>query len=513
MSPAPAVLRRAASREETGSMALYMVIAVLGLLLSAMLVPMVITQDRTTRLDTTRVHALGAAQAGIDIAVGRIRAAEDGGVGTTSTLPCGPMSGPVSQAGPAAYDVTIRYYLLDPVTNQSARVMRCVGGYGTYEPESGTSTPSYARITSKGTDGPAVNGSSAGRTLVTTYVFKTQNANIPGGVVRIYPAAGSANDLCMDAGSAAPTAGTAVALRTCSISNPPAAQQVFAYRTDLTLQLLSSVTTGSPNGMCLDTSAPPTAGSGVALRGCSPLNHPAYTQQWSFNDNGAYQAANADGSLTSPGLCMNVSGQSAGTQVALARCENNTKSPAQAWIPAPSVGAGMAASFTNSWGGTQWVNYAEFGRCLDIHKQLVSSPFQIDYPCKQSPLRQVAWNQMLTMPDPGTGPTATGQVSTTKDSTRYCLTSPGTDGGYPVLQVCSSTDPGQTWTRYGASSTLTYSRKYTVVDSTGLCLGLTQVAGEPWSRVVVERCTGALEQKWNASPNLVKPALKDTREE
>ncbi len=494
-------------------MAIYLVIAVMGLLLSAMLVPMLVTQDRTTRLATTRVHSLDAAQAGIDITVGRIRAAQTGGVGTTSKLPCGPLAGPVSDAGPAAYEVTIRYYLVDPVRDQTATVMKCVSGYGTYEPDSGRSTPSYARITSRGTDGPAVNGSSAGRSLVTTYVFKTENGNIPGGIVRIRPAAGSPDDLCMDAGSATPTAGTAVALRACSMSNPPASQQVFAYRTDLSLQLLSSVTTTSSRGMCLDTSAPPTAGSGIVLRGCGALGSPTYTQQWSFNDTGAYQAANADGSMTSPGLCMNVSGQTAGTPVTLAGCDGSATSPAQAWIPAPSVGAGMASSFTNGWGGTQWVNYAEFGRCLDVYRQDVNAPFPISYPCKQSPTKDVQWNQMFTMPDPGAGPTATGQVSTTKDATRYCLTSPGTDGGYPTLAVCSDTDPRQTWTRYGASPTLAYSKEYTVVDGNNLCLGLTQLAGEAWSVVVVERCTGALEQKWNASSNLVKPALKDTREE
>ena len=44
---------------------------------------------------------------------------------------------------------------------------------------------------------------------------------------------------------------TPVVLQACSTGTPPAAQQVFAYRSDLTLQLISSITTGNPNGLCL----------------------------------------------------------------------------------------------------------------------------------------------------------------------------------------------------------------------------------------------------------------------
>jgi hypothetical protein len=108
-------------------------------------------------------------------------------------------------------------------------------------------------LTSTGTVGTAANGSTAGRTLTSTYGFRTVVSNLPGGVISIDPQ--SAN-LCMDVGSPTAPAGTAVVLQKCS-SAPPTPQQVFAYRTDLTLQLLSSVTSANPNGLCLDSAATP----------------------------------------------------------------------------------------------------------------------------------------------------------------------------------------------------------------------------------------------------------------
>ena len=64
----------AGPRGETGSMAMYLMFAIMGMALGALIVPMIITQARTTRSDTSRVHALDAAQAGLNVMVGRIRA-------------------------------------------------------------------------------------------------------------------------------------------------------------------------------------------------------------------------------------------------------------------------------------------------------------------------------------------------------------------------------------------------------------------------------------------------------
>lgn len=502
-------LLRGRRSDETGSMAMYLTIAVVGLAIAGLLVPMLITQSRTTRLDTTRVRAVDAAQAGVDVMIGRIRAADAGGVGSSELLPCNPLTGSPNGAGTAEYAVSVDYYMEDPIAEPTAAKMRCVQGYGTYDPQSDEFTPGYARITSVGTDGTQFAGGTAGRTLTATYVFLTSNKNIAGGRMRIYPAASTSPELCMDATLDEPPAGTIVRMQACT--SPLEKRQTWAYRSDLTIQLLSSITDTYPNGLCLDTAPPPTAGRSITLQGCAALGSPTYTQQWSFNDSGAYQASlpnsKNDGVLSS--LCIAVPSQSAGTLVTLATCDGSVTSPRQAWIPAPSVGAGGAEY-------PQLINFYEFGRCLDVSGQNVNAIHLIDYPCKQNPNpAAVRWNQKWTLPSIPVGlASAVGQVYTTYNGTRYCLTSPGTLGGWVVTRPCSSSASNQRWTVYNGDASLPYSKKYTLVDNTGKCLGL----GAPspswpqWSSIDVDRCTGASEQKWNADVNLTRAAIQDLDE-
>ena len=501
--------RRGRGSDETGSMAMYLTLAVVGLAIAGLLVPMLITQTRGTRLDTTRLHAVDAAQAGIDVMIGRIRAADDGGVGSSKLLPCDPLTGSANTAGTGRYTVDVDYYLEDPVAEPGAVKMRCVQGYGTYDPSSDAFTPGYARITSVGTDGTQFAGSTSGRTLTATYVFLTSNKNIVGGRMRIYPELSTSPELCMDASLDEPIAGMDVRMQACT--TPLERRQVWAYRSDLTIQLLSSITATYPNGLCLDTAAPPAAGASVTLRACGVLGSPPYTQQWSFNDSGAYQASwpnsKNDGNL--PLLCLHVPSQSVNVGLTLATCGGSVTSPTQAWIPAPSVGAGGAQY-------PQLINFYEFGRCLDVSGQNVNAIHMIDYPCKQNPYpAAVRWNQKWTLPNiPVDQASAVGQVFTTKDGIRYCLTSPGNLGGWVTTPVCSATNPGQTWTVYNGDSSLPYSRKFTIVDFTGKCLGLSSpsVNWPQWSSIDVEKCTGASEHKWNADANLTNASVQDLDE-
>ena len=172
---------------ERGSMAILMMVVLVGMMLSALLVPMIITQDRSTRFDMTRVQALDAAQSGIDVTLGVLRASVTNGIGDSSKLPCGPLSGTVNSNSVAAYSVTIEYFTFDPLIEPypTTRAMNCVAGYGTFDTASGATTPGFGRFTSTGTVGTATNGSTAGRTLSATYGFRTSNVNILGGVVQI----------------------------------------------------------------------------------------------------------------------------------------------------------------------------------------------------------------------------------------------------------------------------------------------------------------------------------------
>ncbi len=95
--------------------------------------------------------------------------------------------------------------------------MTCVSGYGTYDPDSDSFTPKYARITSVGTDGTASNGSTSGRRLRTTYVITTTNTNIVGGQIRINPAARLDGPSCASTpATATPTENAPITLRTCA---------------------------------------------------------------------------------------------------------------------------------------------------------------------------------------------------------------------------------------------------------------------------------------------------------
>jgi hypothetical protein len=434
--PDPSAHRSSVAADERGSMAILMMVVIVGLMLSALLIPAIVTQARSSRFDSTRVQALNAAQSGIDVALGMLRASVSNGIGDSGKLPCGPLSGGVNGNSVAAYRVTIEYFTFDPLVepDNSSRAMRCVNGYGTFDTASGATTPGFARLTSTGTDGSATNGSTAGRTLGTTYVFRTSNVSLLGGTITIGPVGKS--PLCMDAGSAAAPAGSAIVLQACSNSTPPAAQQVFAYRTDLTLQLLSSISAASPNGLCV--TSPDLAGkprSTVRLAQCAVLGAASYPSQWSYNEKGQFEAAQATSSSTGAlsGLCLNVSSQTANQAISLGACGSS-------WLPAPAVGPGAAAL-------PQWVNASEFSRCLHVPSQLLAGILLIDYPCQQNPFGGAkTWNQMFKAPAvPVNQASVTGQIYTT-NGTAQCLTSPRINGGYVTVWPCVAGNAQQNWT-------------------------------------------------------------------
>lgn len=532
--------------DDRGSLPMALLLIMVGLALAAALLPTMIVQDRATVFDGSRTDNLGAAQAGVDVVVGQIRAATTTTNGTTTgnaqALPCTttPLTGSVNGAGRARYSVTVAYYTTDPVAavanGTTARKMQCVQGYGTYDGSGSIPqfVPSYAQVTSVGTT-PGLTAGSVGRTITSTYVFKTTSVNVPNGQIRIYPASSASNAVayCMDAGQAVPAIGTVVTLQTCSTSTPASSQQLFAYRTDLTLQLSSSVTSANPNGLCLDTTSGttgPLLTDKVVFGQCAALTQapfttgspPPYSQQWSFNDSGGYTASmpatKSNGSFalvprpaTAPyydkGYCMSAATQSTGQQIGLADCNNgNTSSPTQAWIPAPSVGDGAAAA-------PQLVNDQQFNRCLDINGTNYGSTIQeIAYPCKQNPLASaVEWNQKFVF-DPSTGyitTTPTGQP-------KYCLFSRGTEGGFVSLLPCSSPPAPPlsfVWSQPGNTTATAYNVRYTFVDSSGRCLSITTPTdGNPWFYVTTVTCTSSTAQKWNANENLGAPSLQDMTE-
>ena len=96
-------------------------------------------------------------------------------------------------------------------------------------------------------------------------------------------------------------------------------------------------------------------------------------QLWSFNDNGHFAAA-ADNGDVRPPACSPT--PSAGAALTSRRCSGGTTS-CQAFNPDPAVGAGKAGGNITGIPGSptnQYVNFAQFGRCLDVTGQQVGRP-------------------------------------------------------------------------------------------------------------------------------------------
>ncbi len=514
-------------RDDRGSMPLLLMVIVVTLSLGALLLPIIINQTQSTRFDSTRLRALDAAQAGIDVTIGYIRATATNGsdYGNDSLLPCGPLTGTVAGVTSATYSVKIDYYLLDPTANPGARKMLCAPGAGPYDAgPPATRTPRYALISSSGIDGTTGNGASKGRTLVTTYAFKTDDVNVPGGQLRIYPPNPdtSGKKWCMDAGSA-PAAGTQIVLRECTTTNPPAPQQVFAYRTDLSIQLVSSVTASVPTGLCLDTNPLTHAAyDQIVLKACSALGSAPWNQKWSVDDSAHLRGSNTASSDTD-GYCIDVASQVTGQALTLQTCAGGVTDTRQTWIPSPSAGAGTAGA-TNS----QLVNFQQFATCLDVTNQNPNgtsnsgAQFIILYTCKQNPdPTKVAWNQKFAAsPSLGTGPTVVQWRTRYTDGTYYCLTSPLNTTGYVTVTPCSQNNAGTQWltsqTKQANGSDLPYAQKFTMSDQRGFCLALgpnSDLYNNAYYKAVVAGCDGSTAQKWNADASLSTATQQNTHEE
>jgi len=309
-----------------------------------------------------------------------------------------------------------------------------------------------------------------------------------------------------------------VVLRACSTSTPPAQQQVFAYRTDLSIQLVSSVTSTYTTGLCLDTN-PQTHANGVAivLKPCGVVGSATWNQQWSVDDNAHLEGANTSKSDID-GYCINTSSQSDGQALTLQQCAGGTSDTAQTWVPATSAGAGMAGA-----ANSQIVNYQYFATCIDITGQNPSSSFEILYTCKQNPNpSKVAWNQKFT-PSPSLGNASTAAPTTvtlgTNNGTAYCLYSPLTQGGYVYLTTSCSSGNNIKWTWYqtkdSSGNNLSYAQVYTITDNAGRCLSASpssDLYSGQYYKVVVATCDGGTEQKWNADPSVLASRLTNTGE-
>jgi hypothetical protein len=531
----PRRLRLPRPGDDTGSIPMAMMLIVVGMGLSTVLTPIVVDQLHGTSTTAATGRALHAAQTGLDIAQGHIRSARDtatkvgsADAGVLASLPCGPFEGKLSAEGNARYKVFVYYLRADPQQKTPdwilANALPC-----TSSPEV---VPSFAALHSFGTDRPT--GGSVEtlpredrRELWGTHIFRTSNANIPGGLIR--PGTAGTQDLCFAAPSETPATGSFVTMELCSPGNN---RQKFEYTTDLNIRLSATVTAASA-GMCLDAgSSPSVSNAFITFRPCgeSPT---LPQQQWSLTDGSNLRDTNALGTGQG-GMCLQiVTTNTVGSRIRVnaAGCSGGATGT---FSMDAQVGAG-AAMRPNS---GQIVNFKQFGRCLDITNFTLTYAYDIGWPCKQDPNPSaVGWNQRWTYPKPpaptptlfGEAIQATGYIRSAEASGTQCLRSPkaiGT-GRYVNLGVCSAVDTAFQWTVFG--DTGKYETMYRVQDSTPVaaggpyCLSLTDPdvpspdlygSGFRVSKTIVEKCSSSTMQKWNAPPYITEQArLKDLKEE
>ncbi|MFG1925872.1 ricin-type beta-trefoil lectin domain protein [Cryptosporangium sp. NPDC048952] len=507
------------TKDDRGSLPIALLVSMVGILLSTLLVNTVVGQNTNTRAQIGRVAALNAAQTGLDVALAHIRASADElGNGLLTALPCIDLSGTVAAvtaAAKASYKVEIDYYQVDPQNRSLAWLdlytIRCLSGAGVL------STPRYALLRSTGTYTPNASSRPTTRVLQGTYTFKTNDRNISGGLIHIYKTA-STTDLCIDAGSGSPIAGTAVTMEVCSAGS---VAQTWAYNRNLTLTLVSSITPTMPLGMCLDAGTPQALGKIVYLQPCAVTTLPQ--QQWSYNDSANFEGTSNGSSLN--GFCFNVQSPNvAGSFLVLAnttgsKCRSGTNN-VQNFFPEQTTGAGAAGETAN-----QLVNFKQFGRCLDVTSQNVSATYLIAWQCKQAPNpANVTWNQKWTTPALVDSEDGTTGAITTNKSGVYCLKSPRSTarGQYVVIATCDPTALPENMTWKMLRNTGKYMTSYTIVDKSGYCLSPTDPTasnpdlygvGQSISKIIVATCDGSTLQKWNAPPSILSALpLKDLSE-
>ncbi len=469
--------RRLPSRtDDSGSLMFALLLVFVATALAGIMSPVLLTAISGTRTTQQRTTSLVAAEAGIDVVMAQIRQANDGTIssdGTTpgvlGTLPCtGPVTSPTPITGSVTtglnprYSVTVSYYKVDPrgytdgstASNNwlSANSIQCVIGGGL------RSAPAYALITSQGSDqasGALTTGNS--RTVNATYIFTSNNANIAGGLIHVFKLSNS-KDLCIDAGSGSPAAGTLATMQLCTIGSP---KQLFSYNRNLTITLVASINSALPLGMCLDAGAAESNGAQVAFQPCGQTTK--IQQQWSLNNAANFQGTNNGSDANGP--CFDVQNQNTiGSLIVLGDCGNGTNGQLydniKNWAPDAAVGAGAAGASSG-----QLVNFNQFGRCLDVTENNITYGYLIDWPCKQAPdPANVSWNQHWQLPTIASGATSgTGIITTnySNNGTLYCLKSPGSTaaGQYvnPTTTGCPQNgartgSANLTWTVYGKTS-------------------------------------------------------------
>jgi hypothetical protein len=478
------------------------------------------------------VGSLNAASSGLQAGIAVLRGSTDAaGLGDRGRLPCTSGLTTTFRTGTATantpgsvvtadaalvpgsyrFEAHLAYYLLDPTDRPpswlQANVLSCPL----------TVTPRFAYLQSYGTGANvAGSGGSTGtrgnRAQTAVYRFSGQMTNIPGGRLRQF-----AKDICIDAGSN-PRIGTPLTYEACAVRGTKPSQ-LWEYREDLTLLYAGNTAIN----LCIQgtSSVAPTlrrctgVGTGTTFPYASTQQ---LSQMWAFNDQGHFAVPYADGSVPTSvgeGHCLQPKNPSVGADVQVTPCQGDSTS-FYSFDPDPETGAGKAGGNTTGLPGAptnQYVNFGEFGRCLDITAQDVTIPYLIAYPCKQAPSSStLTWNQVWRW-TVVSGNRGRMHVNVGSAGTAYCLTAPAT-GSLVITTPCSTSRPDQEWTATGGA-TGGVGGPYTLLSATrAQCLSVTRTLGLAYGsgKIVVEPCDGRPVQRWNAPPSGTPAGLSDVAE-
>lgn len=482
--------------------------------LSVLMLGVMVSEMLPTAFLRTSSKTVFGAEAGVNAVVGQIRTAAGapdvtGAIyGDTTKLPCS-ASGPVDGAGTAlTYTATVQYFLQNPTGKSSAWIaanaISCTPGSGPAH------DPSFAQIIATGVGaGVAGMGATTGdRTVSVTYEFKVTNNNIPGGLIYSFDSAITPDRFCLEASAA--TVGSNVKYVPAVECGTRNALQLWIYDTDYEIKLASTTVPGlGVPPLCITGPVGAVLPQMATLQACKAKTNAARWNQL-FSWEGGSRWVGETQSINGYSSIWLSSGTASGSPSGRYLFVGSSAPGDNEWgsfDPDARVGAGAAGSAT-----FQIVNYLEFGRCFDVTDQDVNKSFMIAYPCKQDPSggTLLNWNHKWFYDEPPSKAGSKGpqQIFVMENNTtKYCLVSPNSDGGYVTLTSgCSTTADNQKWTR--VANTGVYDSSYLLVDKWGRCAALGDKYNGAWSKIVTTPCApGNLAQKWNAPPNAISSAL------
>lgn len=568
------------------------------------------SETKPTRLTNKSVETVDAASAGLQAAIGVLRNTplNVDGYADLTKLPCtdptdpgggvsilvgdplasvavpgdqitGTVDGTASPGATESYRVVISYYLNDPTSAEAEPGSQWSANTSPINCKAGlvNSVPSYAFIQSFGADSQVTGlaSSEGDRTIHAIYQFSTTTTNSSAGgrIAEFIP--GAQDTMCLDAQSTSPSVGSTPVMAACKPLGYP--QQDWLYRSDLTIEYGGNLTLGGGKGLCIQNvsgSGPTkagtpelepcvTSGNATTYSGGYPGGNSQWEQEWAYDDNGHFQAPGSTGDVTG-GFCLTPTGvtasqsASAGAALAFSTCGGSSTDPTS-WDPDAQVGAGASGGNVSGVPGAptnQYVNYALFGRCLDVNAQNFANDL-IAFPCKQAPnTADLAWNQVWYWQAVGTAgygifytncPANDSNCAggSTSSAQKDCLVSPGVDGQPITGAVCpsnpSSAPSSELWLPTGLVTVNDgqedYLESYLLVNKLNAqsdvldsqCMAadtgtINTRNGADYPEIIITACDGSqvpagssvsnyLLLKWNAPPYSPTPGLHDVQED